>query len=151
MQVRPNHNHNPSPNHNPSLNPNYYGAVLTALTNLRSASASTTQPLHEGEKSPLGELPASTVRERLDRIEIGTLYVVLLRWDEIWHWAQATSFPWPVESTPSAVFDRFARVYVRLGMNHRVGYGPNGPDEGLTAGGGLHWLNKTIHNISFIS
>jgi hypothetical protein len=115
-------------------------AVLGALANLRAAAAAVPAQ---------GALPATVVRERLERVEIGSLYIALLRWDEMRAWANESAFPWPVEPTVGAAFDRFARVYTRLGMGHRVGYGPSGPDYGLGAQGhGLKWLNDTVHNTS---
>jgi hypothetical protein len=114
-------------------------ALLGALSNLRNASRAVT--------SSHGRLPAATVLERIQRVELGTLYVVLLRWEELRAWAGDQHVPWPIEASLDLAFDRFAAWYVRFGMEHRVGFGPDGPDEGLSAGGGhgLQWLNKTIH------
>ena len=96
-----------------------------------------------------GPLPAGTVRDRIERVEIGTLYVVLMRWKEVRAWAAAHRFAWPIEATMDGAYERFASLYVRFGMDHRVGFGPDGPDEGLAAGGGhgLQWLNRTIHGL----
>jgi hypothetical protein len=117
------------------LTPN---VILQALTNLRDAQSA--------PSLNRSALPMPIVRERLQRIEMGSLYVLLLRWSEISEWASEHAVSWPAESTLDRAFARFAQWYRRWGLDQRVGY-DRGIDYGLSANPhtGLSWLNMTIH------
>jgi hypothetical protein len=121
--------------------------VLHALANLRAAQSA----LGGGGDDSRALLPVGTVRERLQRVELGSLYVLLLRWHEMRDWASANAFAWPAEPTIGAAFDRFASWYRRWGMDRRVGYERYAArgvdiDYGLSSQPhhSLQWLNATI-------
>ena len=119
--------------------------VLAALENLRTEQ----NKLDSGSSG--GLLPPDTVRERLQRVELGSLFVLLLRWTEMHQWASENSIKWPAEHTVDAAFERFASWYRKFGMDKRIGYRDSAQgidiDYGLSSQHyGLQWLNETVHN-----
>ena len=55
---------------------------------------------------------------RLDRVLLGVAYVVLLRWDEVFTYAQSHAIAWPLESTKQAALHQFACIYNATGITH---------------------------------
>jgi hypothetical protein len=149
--------------------------VIRALSilqaELRQLRTRQTQTRHRGgvadgdyhQPPPPPLLDEGTVRDRLERVLMSSLYVALLRWEEMQQYAIAHSIAWPIEEEDvTAAYARFRAIYLRNAMDCEVGVGQcdlplaqrrlTKPtrDCGLNEGcsrpsGGLTWLNDTIH------
>ena len=109
-------------------------------------------------------LPLPVRRDRVERVLLSSMYVCLLRWQEMQQWAIRESVPWPIEDTAQAALSRFRQIYERNAMDCEVGVGDcdlplaerrltkQTRDCGLNADcnrptGGLQWLNNTIRGV----
>ena len=93
-------------------------ACLSALANLQQAKSAV--------KAAAGSDDVDTVDVlyRLAAIELGTTYVVLLRWDEMRAWAATNGQTWPASDNKTAVLADFNTRYRLSGMDVRVGFKP---------------------------
>ena len=107
-------------------------ACLAALSNLDRAKQA-------ASKTP-------EVVARLEAVELGTMYVVLLRWDEMTAWSKANDIDWPVAGTKQDALAAFTQVYRREGMDVRVGF-PSPADSPIACNGAktCYVLNGTLH------
>ena len=109
-------------------------------------------------------LPLPVRRDRVERVLLSSMYVCLLRWQEMQQWAIRESVPWPIEDTAQAALSRFRQIYERNAMDCEVGVGDcdlplaerrltkQTRDCGLNADcnrptGGLQWLTNTIRGV----
>jgi hypothetical protein len=90
-------------------------ACLDALANLQQAKSAV---------RAAASSEAAVILGRLAAIELGTSYVVLLRWDEMRAWAATNARPWPVSGNKTAVLADFITRYRLAGMHVRVGFDP---------------------------
>ena len=93
---------------------------------------------------------------RLAVAQLPTLYVILIRWDYMVKWADANGHAWPLPRNISEVYESFASVYRRRGMDHNVwceaGQGRRWLTDdcirdnalGEWSGAGLPWFSKQI-------
>jgi hypothetical protein len=96
-------------------------ACLAALENIQLAKQAVTAAPFGGTVS------LEEALDRLAAVELGTMYVVLLRWDEMRAWASAQNLPWPVTDSKELALAAFGSQYRRSGMDHRVGFKADQP------------------------
>ena len=82
--------------------------------------------------------------ERVERASLGTVYVMLWRWDEMRTFAANESIPWPLrQTTKEAAFDSFEFIYNRTGTQFLVS-GHAGNPRGGTLHHMLGWFKVCV-------
>ena len=95
-------------------------ACIDALTNIKEAEVKVS--------AAAGLTNVSTTLARLKAIEYGTLYVVLLRWDEMKAWAAANNRTWPAgNASKQEMLTQFTSHYRHTHMDVRIGFDPTVP------------------------